>query len=157
VRARARVRARRSTALEAALSCTYAHSHIPSLRHSVAPRHVVFMSCQRLAAETALSCFGLGIVLLLIGSMSFGWMAFLLVGLCGINHRLRQHAAQERRDIHRIHRAANYRIREVMSNPPNWIRYSVKERVGFLSHVIKVLWPYMRTSIEQKIKLSIET
>eukprot|EP00038_Savillea_parva_P005682 m.159557 g.159557 ORF g.159557 m.159557 type:complete len:1946 (+) comp11810_c0_seq1:1939-7776(+) len=112
---------------------------------------------QRMKMEAMLNSVSLAIVLLIVGRFAFGWLAFAFVVAAGINHRLRQNDAQQRRDRHRIHRAANYRIREVMPHPPNWIRYSEKERVLFLTNLIKVLWPFMRASIEQTVKLAIET
>lgn len=133
---------------------------------------------QKLRTEVILNCVALAISLLFLGRLAFGWVAFGLVVASAINHRLREHDAQQRRDIHRIHRAANYRIREVMPHPPNWIRYSEKERVLFLTNMIKVrptlnhprccsattdsymlqvLWPFMRASVEKSVKLSIET
>lgn len=96
---------------------------------------------QRIRTEVILNCVALAVILLTVGRFSFGWLAFALVVMSGINHRRREYDAQERRDIHRIHRAANYRIREVMPHPPNWIRYSEKERVLFLTNMIKVCVP----------------
>lgn len=93
---------------------------------------------QRARLETILNCCALAVILLLLGRLEFGWLAFGLVVAAGINHRLRQRDAQERRDIHRIHRAANYRIREVLPRPPNWINYTDKERVLFLTNLVRV-------------------
>lgn len=110
-----------------------------------------------LLVNTATHVAMLSAVIVAAGALNFGFVVLIIMIVIAIGHRYREDKADHRRETHRIQRASQYRIQDVLHRPPPWVRFSQTERCKFLSDLIEAMWPFVRDPLESTIRNKIDT